>query len=1342
MSNQPGFFRCVVPPGTKDGNAKKSAKAKSVFGFGERPGEQYAALNLLHQIERGKPMERLLAPEFREIWLDMDKRFVEVEKEQEKRVVRAEKRKKAAEKREKIENQKETISMSTVSRQIIEDALLETSVLGPQGSRNGAAGASSLNANANQVSHVKRELIRMGFSELDSQAASSTFSQLNDALDYLCLNLDESELPKSFTPKADIEVVQFYTKSSAGGARIVEQKKRDILAEKFCVSRYSAKKALKAADGNDLKALQILYQNLTKSKNICISTSTDSSDLAIQAKEERRMEAEIMDAIYGDDVRSGVGVIPEFSSAWAAVVRLPNGSDGLEHSAALNVVILDVDGLYPFSSPVVYLEDPDKNASARDRLGPPQKRAAARALCSAVKSQRASSGVDDSLELAEDPVAVHVIHEAVSFLQDSTAESILKAASECHSIENTNNSEAREATVMPGKTLKGPPKRDHRLAKPGTAELRTISGKRKTLPAFQSRNEILNLVRKHQVVVVSGATGSGKTTQIPQFILEDFAESGKPVSVVCTQPRRIAAVSVAERVAKERGEKPGGSVGFQVKLHSKTSYKTRLLFCTTGVLLRKLQRDHTLDQFTHVVVDEVHERSVDTDFLLLLLRDILDKRPSLRLILMSATLDAEKFSQYFSNVFVTQLKKKNIKVPVVSIPGRTFPVDYKYLEDCVALTGYRIATGSRYAKKHWKKPDEDVEEPVNRNSNSASAMLAALEPASASASDEEDDKIPDSWEDGIDIPGIHEKYSENSGNPMPFIVSTPEDKKTVASLDESVVNVDLICHLVRKIDSMANDDSKGAILIFLPGAADISNVVQQLSRDSQYKVWALPLHSMLSPDEQSQVFLKPPKGKRKVICASNIAETSITVEDVTVVIDTLREKEMSFDALNNTSVLEEHFISQAAAGQRAGRAGRVSRGTCYRLVRQHTFEKRLAAQPTPEICRVSLEHVVLSFLSIADGIESNRNPHTFLARAVDPPKCSAITSAVTCLVEIGALRRIGGASDGGSDVELTALGRHLTGMPVDARIGKLLIFGVLLKCVDASLTIAASISERSPFFSPFDKRSEARAARESFAWGKSDLLLYVRAFDKWREIRRSRCGFHVEREFCNRNFLSRKTLMAIQAQRDQLATALADAGFGFGDAEGTGRRRNGNWVMAEALNENGKNARVLRAVICAALYPNIMRIDSPDKTYYEVVQGAVENKMNSKDLRMRSRTGERLFLHPESINFLEGNYESRWIAYFAKVKTSRIYVRDATMVSPYALLLFGGEIDVLHQRGQISVDTWMYFKAPARVAVLVRELRRQLNGLLQRKFEDPGLDLNEDGRGIHDAITRLIKAES
>lgn len=320
-----------------------------------------------------------------------------------------------------------------------------------------------------------------------------------------------------------------------------------------------------------------------------------------------------MEAIYGNDVSSGVGAWKDFDTAWASVVRLPNGAKGLRHKSPFCLVVVDVDSFYPFSAPVVFIADVESGTSSAARLTPPQKRAATRALFSIVSAHRGACGATGSPVNAEEGVAAHVIFEAASFLMNSSPTDVMTAAAQCQiaghrdAVEKPSVDEA--ATSDAAGSFKGRPPRPSRVALPRTAKpatstprLRAMTEKRKSLPAFNSREEILKLLQKNQVVVVSGATGSGKTTQVPQYILEKATDDGAPVSIVCTQPRRIAAVSVAERVASERGEKAGESVGFQVKLHSKKSRDTRLMFCTTGVLLRRLQSDHTLEAYTHVLV--------------------------------------------------------------------------------------------------------------------------------------------------------------------------------------------------------------------------------------------------------------------------------------------------------------------------------------------------------------------------------------------------------------------------------------------------------------------------------------------------------------------------------------------------------------------------------------------------------------------------------------------------------------------------------------------------------------------------------------------------------------------
>ena len=389
-----------------------------------------------------------------------------------------------------------------------------------------------------------------------------------------------------------------------------------------------------------------------------------------------------------------------------------------------------------------------------------------------------------------------------------------------------------------------------------------------------------------------------------------------------------------------------------------------------------------------------------------------------------------------------------------------------------------------------------------------------------------------------------------------------------------------------------------------------------------------------------------------------------------------------------------------------------------------------------------MENLILNALTIIPEDALEGDPIRFLGKAVDPPEKESIEVAIQNLLDIGALEALEGGNKtdpsttaATSPVQLTGLGKHLSRLPVDAKIGKLLIFGALFQCLDATLTIAATASERSPFSSPFDKRDEARKAKESFAWGKSDLLMFVKVFNEWRDLREKPGNGSEVHTFMTRNFLLNKTMWSIMDGRKQLADSLAETGLCGSD------QKQKHWERSDELNIHSDNERVIQAVICAGLYPNIVRLDMQQK-YKKVHGGAIAVGGDSKDIKLRGKSMERLFLHPESINFFEGNYSTRWLAYFTKVLTSKPFIRDSTMVSPYALLLFGGMIEVLHEKGQISVDKWIVFKSPARVGILARELRKQLDMLLVNKFEDASIDIASNGRAVTDAIIKLLSTET
>ncbi|XP_058184663.1 DExH-box ATP-dependent RNA helicase DExH5, mitochondrial-like isoform X3 [Rhododendron vialii] len=395
---------------------------------------------------------------------------------------------------------------------------------------------------------------------------------------------------------------------------------------------------------------------------------------------------------------------------------------------------------------------------------------------------------------------------------------------------------------------------------------------RRSLPAYKEKNALLMAISNNQVVIISGETGCGKTTQIPQFILESEIESVRGVlcSIICTQPRRISAMSVSERVAAERGEKLGETVGYKVRLEGMKGRDTHLLFCTTGILLRRLLADRNLKGVTYVIVDEIHERGMNEDFLLIVLKDLLPRRPELRLILMSATLDAELFSSYFGGA------------PMVHIPGFTYPVHTHFLENVLEMTGYQLTPYNQIddygQEKTWKM---NKQAPRKRKSQLASAVEDALRAADF----------------------------KNFG---------PETQESLSCWNPDSIGFNLIEYLLCNI---CEKETPGAVLVFMTGWDDISSLKDKLQAHPMLgdtsRVLLLACHGSMASAEQKLIFDEPEDGVRKIVLATNIAETSITINDVVFVIDCGKAKESSYDALNNTPCLLPSWISKVSAQQLA-----------------------------------------------------------------------------------------------------------------------------------------------------------------------------------------------------------------------------------------------------------------------------------------------------------------------------------------------------------------------------------------------------------------------------------------
>ncbi|XP_051033816.1 putative ATP-dependent RNA helicase DHX57 isoform X2 [Phodopus roborovskii] len=859
--------------------------------------------------------------------------------------------------------------------------------------------------------------------------------------------------------------------------------------------------------------------------------------------------------------------------------------------------------------------------------------------------------------------------------------------------------------------------------KQASRQFYSILQERQSLPAWEERETILKLLSKHQVVVISGMTGCGKTTQIPQFIL-DNSLNGPPervANIICTQPRRISAISVAERVAKERAERVGLTVGYQIRLESVKSSATRLLYCTTGVLLRRLEGDATLQGVTHIIVDEVHERTEESDFLLLVLKDIVSQRPTLQVILMSATLDAGLFSKYFSYC------------PVITIPGRAFPVDQFFLEDAIAVTRYVLQDGSPYMRSMKQIAKEKLKARHNRT-----AFEEVEEDLRLSLHLQDEDSIKDTIPDQqLDFKQLLTRYKGVSKSVI----------KTMSVMDFERVNFDLIEALLEWIVDGKHSYPPGAILVFLPGLAEIKMLYEQLQSNSlfnnrrSHRCVIHPLHSSLSSEEQQAVFVKPPVGVTKIIISTNIAETSITIDDVVYVIDSGKMKEKRYDACKGMESLEDTFVSQANALQRKGRAGRVASGVCFHLFTSYHYSHQLLKQQIPEIQRVPLEQLCLR-IKILEMFNSH-NLQSVFSRLIEPPHIDSLHASKVRLRDLGALT---------PDEKLTPLGYHLASLPVDVRIGKLMLFGSIFRCLDPALTIAASLAFKSPFVSPWDKKEEANQKKLEFAFANSDYLALLCAYKGWQLSTKesSRAGYN----YCRQNFLSGRTLQEMASLKRQFTELLSDIGFvkeGLRAREIEKRAQGGDGVLdatGEEANTNAENPKLISAVLCAALYPNVVQVKTPEGKFQKTSSGVVRLQPKSAELKFVTKSDGYVHIHPSSVNYQVRHFDSPYLLYHEKIKTSRVFIRDCSMVSVYPLVLFGGgQVNVQLQRGAFVVsldDGWIRFVAAShQIAELVKELRCELDQLLQDKIKNPSMDLCTCPRGsrIISMIVKLVTTQ-
>lgn len=787
---------------------------------------------------------------------------------------------------------------------------------------------------------------------------------------------------------------------------------------------------------------------------------------------------------------------------------------------------------------------------------------------------------------------------------------------------------------------------------------------RSKLPAWEFRHEVARLVREHSVVLVTGETGCGKSTQVPQFLLDDQEDAWK--CIACSQPRRLSAIAVAERVASERGEPVGVSIGYEVRFESCVDPTVaELVFLTPGVLLRKLASDSELSEYSHLVLDEVHEEDTDTEFLLVACRELVKRRRGqLKLVLMSATLAVDKLADYFAD-----LDHAGVGCPVVSIGAKAFPVSTFYLEDALEHCGRVDANYSpkavgisteMLAALKAASPNlvssslrcaqcgkDGFLSPEELGDHAAECAGTLILDSGAAQTSNEDDEFPsnslgpdgvrndiavvaDVLTNGASLPALLDNDDDYGGD-LPLSISPGDDYNDDAgfgeaaalfkpssgpiqvnggkrsdvsvlqaavrayqrSRDEDFVDVHLIADLVRYF--ISSSYQKGAVLVFVPGWADIVDVISAFEADVPVaqprqnssriavhlgeRCHCVALHSSLETAKQKAAFLPPPGNKWKVVVATNVAETSITIPDVSFVIDTGHEKTLAYDRMLGASVLRTMRISRASAQQREGRAGRTRPGVCFRLWTRRRH-KALAARRKSELLRANLDGLCLRAASLcfrAGGSLGSkiRGARDFMQHALNPPLEVAVEDAVSDLVAIGALI---------AATEMpTRLGETLARLPLAPRLGLAALYSRLLG--NPTLSVACVLDAKDPFI----KGNQATSARQEFAGNSSsDVVALCGAADGFRRQRRTqRNSETLTRTYCRSHGLSYSTLALIDAATTQLSRALPAF------------HKN---ATVQAVTAPRTNALVC-ALATVALYPNVA-IRRQNETLYTSRSGA------------------------------------------------------------------------------------------------------------------------------------------
>ncbi|XP_056634981.1 ATP-dependent RNA helicase DHX30-like isoform X1 [Diorhabda sublineata] len=664
-----------------------------------------------------------------------------------------------------------------------------------------------------------------------------------------------------------------------------------------------------------------------------------------------------------------------------------------------------------------------------------------------------------------------------------------------------------------------------------------IAKEKHPLPITAYKEQFIEMLNTNQVIIVKGEPGCGKSTRIPQYVLEAWVRehelSEKTGMIAVTQPRRIAAISLAERVCSERNESVGHIVGYQVRLNSVFRPLTgRILYCTTGILLRHVQSDSSLSEFSHIILDEAHERDVNTDLLMNILKLSLKKNPNLKLIVMSATIDTDMFKNYYNGA------------PVIEIPGFTYPVERFFIDNLNDLDLTKTKT-------------------------------------------------------------MCESYAP------------------------SVVHEDV----VKVIDYINCTKPEGAILCFLPGWDDIAKVQRMIPQRGSTVVYCL--HSRLNDKEQFKIFSKPPPGVRKIILATNIAETSVTIDDVVYVVDTGIHKEQRFDTSKGIKCVDNNWISKASAIQRCGRAGRVQPGQSFHLYTQSKHDC-FEEYTLPEILRTSLTKIVLD----SKAFSNNMDTLTFMKSLPTPPEEVAVSKAVEELKEIELLDE---------NENLTTLGRTLAEFQLEPKLAKTLVNSYIYKCLSPIIDIITLFSTDTEIFSSglIDKET-IKEIKSEFS-ENSDHLAMMRIFEKFLEFDEIVDADKLRRFCRDLNLIPHKMEMFRKLRKihsDYLVDGLHD-------------------VLPFSDDYSDKDEFVK-----AVLYSGVGNI--LQHRTWDIVKNRLKNNTNV----LLTRNNHKATITPESVNYRRYKFPTNYLLYINETRSNirrTTLVRECSFLTNLSVLLFSNK---------------------------------------------------------------------